>query len=104
MCFCFCTLGLLGSTLNACASVFAHWVFLDLGAVRWLLTNFFCLLLFLLLQSATHEKAVNATFVLKPLEGNLDWKLAAKAAPCYVTVRLFCELLLTTLAVGVSFL
>ncbi len=45
---------------------------------------------------------MNATFVLKPLEGNLDWKLAAKAAPCYVTVRLFCELLLTTLAVGVS--
>ncbi|BBN04917.1 vacuolar protein sorting-associated protein 13A/C [Marchantia polymorpha subsp. ruderalis] len=40
----------------------------------------------LLMESATKAEAVNATFIYLPMKENLDWSLAAKCSPCYVTV------------------
>lgn len=37
-------------------------------------------------QSATVNDSLVAAFCYKPLDSNIDWSLAAKASPCYVTV------------------
>jgi vacuolar protein sorting-associated protein 13A/C len=41
-----------------------------------------------LLQSAMDEKSLYGTFTLHPWDRDVNWMLKAKAAPCYVTVRL----------------
>jgi vacuolar protein sorting-associated protein 13A/C len=41
-----------------------------------------------LLQSAMDEKSLYGTFTLHPWDREVDWMLEAKAAPCYVTVRI----------------
>jgi hypothetical protein len=48
-----------------------------------------CVCLFVcLLQSAMDEKSLYGTFTLHPWDREVDWMLEAKAAPCYVTVRI----------------
>ncbi|XP_024403056.1 uncharacterized protein [Physcomitrium patens] len=42
----------------------------------------------LLGESAHEENSLYGTFILSPWDKQLDWSLEAKAAPCYVTVRL----------------
>ncbi|KAG0604101.1 hypothetical protein M758_10G145000 [Ceratodon purpureus] len=42
----------------------------------------------LLGESAYKEKSLYGTFTLSPWDKELDWALEAKAAPCYVTVRM----------------
>ncbi|KAH9321017.1 hypothetical protein KI387_015656, partial [Taxus chinensis] len=39
----------------------------------------------LLVESATEEESLNATFSYLPFDRQVDWSLAAKASPCYVT-------------------
>ena len=39
------------------------------------------------LQSESESDSLVALFSYKPLDGDLDWSLVAKASPCYVTVR-----------------
>ncbi|XP_060207492.1 uncharacterized protein LOC132635217 [Lycium barbarum] len=39
----------------------------------------------LLAESATVSESLVAAFCYKPFDSNLDWRLAAKASPCYVT-------------------
>lgn len=38
------------------------------------------------MQSATAKESLVGVFCFKPLDRNVDWSLAAKASPCYVTV------------------
>lgn len=39
------------------------------------------------LQSESESDSLVALFSYKPLDGDIDWSLVAKASPCYVTVR-----------------
>lgn len=39
------------------------------------------------LQSESESESLVALFNYKPLDGDIDWSLVAKASPCYVTVR-----------------
>ncbi|XP_057872719.2 uncharacterized protein LOC131078906 isoform X2 [Cryptomeria japonica] len=39
----------------------------------------------LLVESATEEESLNATFSYMPFDRQVDWSLSAKASPCYMT-------------------
>lgn len=39
----------------------------------------------LLLESATEDESLKATFSYKPFDRQVDWSLTAKASPCYMT-------------------
>lgn len=81
--------------LSSPSGLLAEVGFISYSSVFRKLSNCFEIrlkLFFICMQSATPSDSLVGAFCYKPFDINVDWRMVAKASPCYITVCCLLEI------------